>query len=114
VFIGSKIIITSYKPLKDWYINITEENKKQLYRRISTLLVFNLKTIDVMSYSEEIDQYVKIAEFKNPINYDKKDLPKNKLQEFEEMGFEITNYYTNALMRQLEIIEEDIPPKLNF
>ena len=33
-FIGDTIVITSYKPLQDWYFDVPSESKHQLYRRI--------------------------------------------------------------------------------
>lgn len=62
-FIGSLIVITSFKPLLDWYLNICDESRKQLFRRISQLYKFTKDNIVIYQYFNNI--YVPVATCEN-------------------------------------------------
>lgn len=68
VFIGDTIIITSYKPLCDWYFNVDVEAKKQLYRRIKEQFQFETgnKIIKAFQFNDQYKRYDLIKTFKNP------------------------------------------------
>lgn len=56
-FIGNMIIITSTKPLQDWYYNESSEDKHQLYRRIKYLYKFSPLSIQAYVYDEKHYRY---------------------------------------------------------
>ena len=56
-FIGDTIVITSYKPLQDWYFDVPSESKHQLYRRIKQMYKFNNDKIDCFEYNERSFKY---------------------------------------------------------
>lgn len=95
-FIGDTIILTSYKPLSEWYHNIDKESRLQLYRRITEQYQFREDgIIDIFIYSEENKKYEYYKSIKNNFKYDKY-AKKNLIDELlENMG------------EQVEIIEND-------
>lgn len=65
-FIGDTIIITSHRPLSDWYMNIESEDKHQLYRRIQEQFKFySDDVIKAYIYDEEKHKYEHVKTFKN-------------------------------------------------
>jgi hypothetical protein len=95
-FIGDTIILTSYKPLSEWYNNIDKESRLQLYRRITEQYQFRKDgIIDIFIFSEENKKYEYYKSIKNNFKYDKY-IKKNLIDELlENMG------------EQVEIIEND-------
>lgn len=95
-FIGDTIILTSYKPLLEWYHNIDKESRLQLYRRITEQYQFREDgIIDIFIFSEETKKYEYYKSIKNNFKYDKY-IKKNLIDELlENMG------------EQVEIIEND-------
>ena len=95
-FIGDTIILTSYKPLSEWYHNIDKESRLQLYRRITEQYQFREDgIIDIFIFSEENKKYEYYKSIKNNFKYDKYN-KKNLIEELlENMG------------EQVEIIEND-------
>ena len=54
------LIITSIKPLRLWYeeaLKQAEEDRKQLYRRISTLVNMDMDYVRIYLYNQEINDY---------------------------------------------------------
>lgn len=56
-FIGTEIIITSFESLSDWYSNVSNSDKDQLYRRIRVCYKFYLDHVDLYRLNEETLKY---------------------------------------------------------
>lgn len=85
-FIGDIIIITSYRPITDWYFNIEKEAKEQLYRRVKTWYKFDTEKIDIFSYSDEKHKYVKQGSTRNIITMKRKEQAQVALDMIKAMG----------------------------
>lgn len=68
IFIGSTIIITSYKPLDEWYFNVPNENRKQLFRRIKEQYQLTKDTITIFTYDSSKGRYKFVGTAKNTFN----------------------------------------------
>ena len=85
-FIGDMIIITSYRPITDWYFNIEKEAKEQLYRRIRTWYKFTSDIIEVYSYDESKHKYIKQGSMKNVVTMSRKEQANIALSMCDAMG----------------------------
>lgn len=90
-FIGDTIIITSAVPLLKWYENKTDEDKAQLYRRISEWYVFDRNEIRCMQYNELMRKYERKLTIPNIIKEKYKDTKKRMLDTLTAMGIQITD-----------------------
>lgn len=69
-FIGSYVILTSFKPLQFWYSHLNTDVLVQLYRRIPHLLKFvDNKNIEYYIYDLELMRYVKKGMLLNKCPY---------------------------------------------
>lgn len=67
------LIITSIKPLEEWYMQAfsdENEDRKQLYRRIKTYCVMDLKSIYTKFYNETENKYVDAFTIPNKYSYE--------------------------------------------
>lgn len=112
-FIGDTIIITSYKPLHDWYFDINSESKHQLYRRIKQMYKFSNDKIDCFEYNDIAFKYEFVGSAPNIIVMKKREQAKLALRMFDAMGIEFTardkvdNFIDNASDEELEQIYND-------
>lgn len=95
-FIGDTIILTSYKPISEWYHNIDRESKLQLYRRVTEQYQFKENgIIDIFVFSEQSKKYEYYKSIKNNFKHDKY-IKKSLIDDLlENMG------------DQVEVIEND-------
>lgn len=101
-FIGDTIIITSYKPLNDWYFNIERESKEQLYRRIKTMYKFYEDRIEYFEFSQSEHKYKYRCKTPNTILMKAREKVNVGLDMLKAMGMEIE-----------ESLEKDIHEKLD-
>ena len=87
-FIGDMIIITSYRPITDWYFNVEKEAKEQLYRRVKTWYKFDKEKIDIFAYEEEKNKYIRQGSIKNIITMKRKEQAQVALDMVKAMGLE--------------------------
>ncbi len=85
-FIGDMIIITSYRPMTDWYFNVEKEAKEQLYRRVKTWYKFDTEKIDIFVYNEVKYKYIKQGSIKNIITMKRKEQTQVALDMVKAMG----------------------------
>lgn len=89
-FIGDTIIITSPKPIVDWYFNSSPEDKRQLYRRVRSWFKFGHEKIEAFEYDDKSSRYEKVAEMPNYITMSKREQAKRVLNVLDSMGLEFT------------------------
>lgn len=114
-FIGNTIIITSYKPLQDWYFDIARENKEQLYRRIKQMYKFTEETIDCFMYDEEKHRYEPAGSAPNIVTMKAREKARKAMTMFDAMGIKfsdkdnakINDLIENATDEEWEQIELD-------
>lgn len=102
-FIGETIIITSYKPLTDWYTNVPTDAIKQLYRRVGQLYEFTKKDITVKTYNDESRTYDFTAVTPNMITMKFEEKKKKSLEVLEAMGVK----FSTELKDKLESVTEE-------
>lgn len=101
-FIGDTIIITSYKPLNDWYFDVPKESKEQLYRRIKSMYKFYSDRIELFEYSDAKHRYEKIAHLPNVIMQSKKEKALSGLNMLKAMGIEFTSEINEKIEDMIE------------
>lgn len=101
-FIGDTIIITSYRPLNDWYFNVERESKEQLYRRIKTMYKFYEDRIECFEFSQEEHKYKYICKTPNTVLMKAREKINVGLNMLKAMGMEID-----------ESVEQDIHKKID-
>lgn len=89
-FIGDVIIITSTRPINDWYFNKTPEDKHQLYRRVNQWLKFDGEKIYAFEYNEKTRRYEPAGTALNPIMMEVKKRKEIIMGVFDTMGVEFT------------------------
>lgn len=87
-FIGDTIIITSYKPLTDWYYDVPSESKHQLYRRIKQMHKFTDEKIFAYEYDENKFRYEPAGTAPNVIKMNNREKAKMAMNMFNAMGIE--------------------------
>jgi len=118
-FIGDTIIITSTRPLYDWYFNKSSEDKHQLYRRVRQVLKFSPERIDAFEYSDKLGRYVPSGSAPNVYTMVAPDRAKLAMKLFDAAGIEFTpadkktindaiKTYTDEDWKKLE--DSDVPP----
>lgn len=85
-FIGDTIIITTAKPLRDWYANITED-KKQFYRRITSHFVFEHDYITVFAVDYKGEEK-RVGRVKNILEMPLQETARRTLDAMKAMGME--------------------------
>jgi hypothetical protein len=88
-FIGELIIITSKKPLADWYFNIPKEDKEQLYRRIQTQFKFYEDRIEIFTYDDISKKYIYQGKSINYIKMKSREKMTTALNVLKAMGVDI-------------------------
>jgi len=89
-FIGDTIIITSVKPLSDWYFFETSEDKHQLYRRVRLLYKFTPDYIFAFEYDDSKYRYEPAGSVVNYIVKAVRERGKQARKVFSAMGLELT------------------------
>ena len=106
-FIGDTIIITSYRPLADWYFNIERESKEQLYRRIKTQYKFYQEYIEIYEYSEEKHRYEYIGKVPNIITMKAREKAKMALNMLKAMGLELDTKLENDMCNKIDNMTDE-------
>lgn len=89
-FIGRMIIITSYKPLTDWYPNIDEDSRQQLFRRIQSIQEFTKTHIKVYQYDPLAREYKYLATAPNITLMQFEQKKSMAINMLESMGVELS------------------------
>jgi hypothetical protein len=124
-FIGDMIIITSFKPLSDWYFDISRESKEQLYRRIQEQYKFTPDKIYAFKYDNEHHKYIPNGTAPNIIIMKAREKAKMALNMFQAIGIEFSeddkkridtaiNDETDEYWEQLEINSHDVKNLFNI
>lgn len=104
-FIGDTIVITSYKPLNDWYFDVAKENKEQLYRRIKTNYKFYADKIEIYEYDERKHRYEYVGKTPNIITMKTKQNAEFAMSMVKAMGLEL-DLETDEEWEQLEMLDD--------
>lgn len=88
-FIGDTIIITSVKPLQDWYFNETSEDKHQLYRRIQQMYKFTSDKFIAYEYNPSTFRYEPVCSAVNYITMKARERAQRAMNVFDAMGLEL-------------------------
>lgn len=89
-FIGDIIIITSTKPVNDWYFSKPPEQKHELYRRVRQWCRFDGERIYVYEYSDKTKRYEPRGSAPNPFIMEAKKRAEMAMKIFDGMGVEFT------------------------
>lgn len=109
-FIGNMIIITSYRPITDWYFDVKQESRIQLFRRVKTWYKFYDDKVDVFEYNEDKFKYIKLASMPNPVRIDKQKQVNMGLKMMEAFGFELEPDTKKRIVENFEnAVQEEIP-----
>lgn len=90
-FLGDLIIITSAKPLDDWYKSINNEDRYQLIRRIGEVYKIDHENVHIYRLSEESKKHIYIGSFENPKKKILKEKDSKRTYIYEELGIPLTN-----------------------
>lgn len=88
-FIGDTIIITSVKPLQDWYYLETSEDKHQLYRRIQVMYKFTPEKIYAFDYNLSACRYEAVGSATNLNSLKAREKAKMALSILDSMGIQL-------------------------
>ena len=117
-FIGDTIIITSSKPLKDWYENEPKEDKKQLYRRIKVMYDFTEEWIYIYEYNERKSNYVLTGKAPNVITLEDRRTNVMSTKIFADMGIKVEKIDTGDIEEAESMVHEraidDSQTRFNF
>lgn len=105
-FIGDTIIITSTRPINDWYFNKTPEDKHQLYRRVRNWFKFDGERIFVFEYDEKTKRYEPAGSLLNPVVINAKKRKEVILNVCDAMGLEFTPADRELLSSGLETLTD--------
>lgn len=106
-FIGETIIITSYRPLNDWYFDVPKESKEQLYRRIKTQYKFYQEYIEIFEYSEELHRYEYIGKVPNVITMKAREKAKMALNMVKAMGLELDTNVEQKINNKIDSMSDE-------
>lgn len=107
-FIGDTIIITSSRPITDWYFNESPSDRRQLYRRVRCWYKFDIERILAFEYSDKTCRYEPAGSAPNPVTMDLRKQAKLALKLFDDMGIEFTPADRQALVNASEMPDEDL------
>lgn len=106
-FIGETIIITSYRPLNDWYYDVPKESKEQLYRRVKTQYKFYQEYIEIFEYSEELHRYEYVGKIPNVITMKAREKAKMGLNMVKAMGLELDTNIEQRLNEKIDNMSDE-------
>ena len=106
-FIGDTIIITSYRPLNDWYFNVERESKEQLYRRIKTMYKFYEDRIECYGFSSEEHKYKYIGKTPNTILMKQREKINVGLNMLKAMGMEIDEGVEQEFHKKIDSMSDE-------
>lgn len=106
-FIGDTIIITSYRPLNDWYFDVPKESKEQLYRRIQTQYKFYHEYIEIFEYSEELHRYEYIGKVSNIITMKAREKINVGLNMLKAMGLELNTNVEKKINDKIDSMSDE-------
>lgn len=101
-FIGDVIIITSYKPLDQWYTNVPMDALKQLYRRIGQTYEFTKDLITVKTFDESSMTYTFTATAPNMITMEFEKKKEKSLEMLKAMGVEFSTEVLDTIANAKE------------
>lgn len=107
-FIGDTIIITSPRPITDWYFNVSSEDRHQLYRRVRCWYKFSMEKIDAFEYNEKKYRYEPAGSAPNYLTMELNKVAKVALKIFDDMGIEFTPAERQTLEDCSNMPEEDL------
>ena len=97
-FIGDTIILTTSKPIYEWYTSIKDEDRKQFYRRINLRFEMTDKNINIFEYDEADKEYKFKASSRNVFKISQKEAKKKTLEILNNFGFELADDVVQKLM----------------
>lgn len=100
-FIGDTIIITSYRPLSDWYFSETKESKVQLYRRIPTQFKMYNDKIEAYAWDIKTLKYKYLYTTSNTITMDRETSVDMAMKVADVMGFQPIDGLKEDVKQQL-------------
>lgn len=89
-FMGDTIIITSVKPIENWYYLEESEDKHQLFRRVRLHYKFTFDQIFAYEYNDFTYRYEPVGFSVNDIARDARERQKRAASVFRSMGMELT------------------------
>jgi hypothetical protein len=106
-FIGDTIIITSTKPIVDWYFNKSPEEKQELYRRVRNWFKFDGDRIYFFERDDNKKRYEPAGSVLNPIVMSIKKRKELVLNVCDAMGLEFTPSDKEKLESGLDTMTDD-------
>lgn len=104
-FIGDTIIVTSTVALKDWYKDVTREDKRQLYRRIGGMIYFKDDSIYLYDFNPITFEYDLVGKAPNVIVLQDRRRKSIAKDMFKEMGIKVEKVDDE----RIEPVSESLP-----
>jgi Plasmid replication protein len=98
-FIGETIIITSSVPLKDWYKDISAEDRRQLFRRIKCVYEMEDDWIYSKEYNEETSDYDYTAKIPNFIRIEYQRRRTESTELFDGLGYAVQHVNNEDIVK---------------
>ena len=89
-FIGDVILITSVKPVNNWYFDLLPDVRRQLYRRVRQWFKFTPEKIEAFEYDDNLCKYLPAGSVPNYIAMKARERAKLACKVFDAMGLEFT------------------------
>lgn len=106
-FIGETIIITTAKPLVEWYVNI-KEDKKQFYRRLTSHFVFGFDKITIFDVDDKGNES-QIARVDNVLRMPLKVTARKTFDVMRAMGIEFNSDLEQSVDDTINDMPDDMP-----
>ena len=106
-FIGDTIIITSFKPLSDWYFNMSKADKEQLYRRVRSQYKFYPDRIEAFQYNDVSRKYEPLAVSPNYVTMKAQQKKEMVLNVFKAVGLEFKVLSQKEIEKAMENATEE-------
>lgn len=88
-FIGKVIIITSCKPLSDWYYDVPAPDKKQLYRRIAEMHQLTKERITTYAWDDKDKVYKLVGSAPNTVTMSFEERAEQGMTILKALGIEL-------------------------
>lgn len=105
-FIGDTIIITSTKPLDEWYMHEPAENKQQLKRRITEYLKLTDDEVNTFIYNDALQKFEYFSTAPNLARLNARELAKKSLTMVEQMGYKFSDKAKKDINDNIDKINE--------
>lgn len=108
-FIGDTIIITSSQPLSSWYMDISKEDKEQLYRRITIQFQFTENRIRCFEWNAKAHKYIYMYELENTLALSPVKAKYKVMDILKGMGVDISSEMEQKILQETPLDNDSRP-----